>query len=110
MSVHVNYFYYRFVTPALVYFFFFFIFFLADTSSIAAYPSIFFIYIIFLISKFGEKKIHRTFSESFIFYCRYQGMIKGYSGVFRLGEATSTWDADSPVCTINYRHLTMDIF
>lgn len=24
-------------------------------------------------------------------------MIKGYSGVFRLGEATSTWDADSPV-------------
>ncbi|XVF60199.1 hypothetical protein PTKIN_Ptkin08bG0025300 [Pterospermum kingtungense] len=27
----------------------------------------------------------------------YQGMIKGYSGVFRLGEATSTWDADSPV-------------
>ncbi|KAL2904524.1 tRNA pseudouridine synthase B [Bienertia sinuspersici] len=28
----------------------------------------------------------------------YQGMIKGYSGVFRLGEATSTWDADSPVC------------
>lgn len=28
---------------------------------------------------------------------RYQGMIKGHSGVFRLGEATSTWDADSPV-------------
>ncbi|XP_057996662.1 uncharacterized protein LOC110649594 isoform X2 [Hevea brasiliensis] len=28
---------------------------------------------------------------------RYQGMIKGYSGVLRLGEATSTWDADSPV-------------
>ncbi|KAG8384882.1 hypothetical protein BUALT_Bualt04G0164500 [Buddleja alternifolia] len=28
---------------------------------------------------------------------RYQGMIKGYSGIFRLGEATSTWDADSPV-------------
>ncbi|GLT33192.1 hypothetical protein SLA2020_077980 [Shorea laevis] len=28
---------------------------------------------------------------------RYQGLIKGYSGVFRLGEATSTWDADSPV-------------
>ncbi|KAL0351054.1 UNVERIFIED_CONTAM: tRNA pseudouridine synthase B [Sesamum radiatum] len=27
---------------------------------------------------------------------RYQGMIKGYSGIFRLGEATSTWDADSP--------------
>ncbi|KAJ8750094.1 hypothetical protein K2173_014009 [Erythroxylum novogranatense] len=27
----------------------------------------------------------------------YQGMIKGYSGVFRLGEATSTWDADSLV-------------
>lgn len=24
-------------------------------------------------------------------------MIKGYSGVFRLGEATSTLDADSPV-------------
>nr|CAB3463608.1 unnamed protein product [Digitaria exilis] len=23
-------------------------------------------------------------------------MVKGYSGVFRLGEATSTWDADSP--------------
>lgn len=33
-----------------------------------------------------------------IFSCRYQGMIKGYSGIFRLGEATSTWDADSPVC------------
>ncbi|KAL9454736.1 hypothetical protein AB3S75_010191 [Citrus x aurantiifolia] len=28
---------------------------------------------------------------------RYQGMIKGYSGVFHLGEATSTWDAESPV-------------
>ncbi|KAL8167140.1 hypothetical protein V2J09_008639 [Rumex salicifolius] len=28
---------------------------------------------------------------------RYQGMVKGYTGVFRLGEATSTWDADSPV-------------
>ncbi|KAE9620138.1 hypothetical protein Lal_00040313 [Lupinus albus] len=28
---------------------------------------------------------------------RYQGMVKGYSGVFRLGEATSTWDADSSV-------------
>ncbi|KAI5604682.1 hypothetical protein BDE02_01G305400 [Populus trichocarpa] len=28
---------------------------------------------------------------------RYQGMVKGYSGAFRLGEATSTWDADSPV-------------
>ncbi|GAV78696.1 TruB_N domain-containing protein [Cephalotus follicularis] len=28
---------------------------------------------------------------------RYQGMTKSYSGVFRLGEATSTWDADSPV-------------
>ncbi|KAE8661686.1 Pseudouridine synthase family protein isoform 3 [Hibiscus syriacus] len=28
---------------------------------------------------------------------RYQGMEKGYSGVFLLGEATSTWDADSPV-------------
>ncbi|KAJ4974946.1 hypothetical protein NE237_008120 [Protea cynaroides] len=28
---------------------------------------------------------------------RFQGMIKGYSGIFRLGEATSTWDADSPV-------------
>ncbi|EPS69260.1 hypothetical protein M569_05504, partial [Genlisea aurea] len=28
---------------------------------------------------------------------QYQGMIKGYSGMFRLGEATSTWDADSPV-------------
>ncbi|XP_042027972.1 uncharacterized protein LOC121775075 [Salvia splendens] len=27
----------------------------------------------------------------------YQGMLKGYSGTFRLGEATSTWDADSPV-------------
>lgn len=26
-------------------------------------------------------------------------MIKGYSGVFRLGEATSTLDADSPVCS-----------
>lgn len=25
-------------------------------------------------------------------------MIKGYSGVFRLGEATSTLDADSAVC------------
>lgn len=30
----------------------------------------------------------------------YQGMIKGYSGIFRLGEATSTWDADSPVCLV----------
>lgn len=28
-------------------------------------------------------------------------MIKGYSGVFRLGEATSTWDADSPVCYLS---------
>lgn len=28
---------------------------------------------------------------------RYQGMVKGYSGIFRIGEATSTWDADSPV-------------
>ncbi|XP_042498904.1 uncharacterized protein LOC122077147 [Macadamia integrifolia] len=28
---------------------------------------------------------------------RFQGMIKSYSGIFRLGEATSTWDADSPV-------------
>ncbi|KAF3773297.1 tRNA pseudouridine synthase B [Nymphaea thermarum] len=28
---------------------------------------------------------------------RFQDMFKGYSGVFRLGEATSTWDADSPV-------------
>lgn len=27
----------------------------------------------------------------------YQGMIKGYSGIFRLGEATSTWDADSAI-------------
>ncbi|KAL6530336.1 hypothetical protein OROHE_014689 [Orobanche hederae] len=27
----------------------------------------------------------------------YQGMTKGYSGIFRLGEATSTWDANSPV-------------
>lgn len=27
----------------------------------------------------------------------YQGMIKGYSGIFRLGEATSTLDADSAV-------------
>lgn len=27
----------------------------------------------------------------------FQDMIKVYSGVFRLGEATSTWDADSPV-------------
>lgn len=27
-------------------------------------------------------------------------MVKGYSGVFRLGEATSTWDADSPVCIL----------
>lgn len=28
-------------------------------------------------------------------------MVKGYSGIFRLGEATSTWDADSPVsCSI----------
>lgn len=34
-----------------------------------------------------------------LFLYRYQGMVKGYSGVFRLGEATSTWDADSPVCT-----------
>ncbi|KAG0499913.1 hypothetical protein HPP92_004604 [Vanilla planifolia] len=28
---------------------------------------------------------------------RYQCMLKSYSGIFRLGEATSTWDADSPV-------------
>ncbi|GJW90811.1 putative LRR receptor-like serine/threonine-protein kinase-like protein isoform X1 [Tanacetum coccineum] len=28
---------------------------------------------------------------------RFQGMVKGYSGVLRLGEATSTLDADSPV-------------
>ncbi|KAL4193366.1 hypothetical protein AMTRI_Chr06g176500 [Amborella trichopoda] len=28
---------------------------------------------------------------------RYQDMIKVYSGIFRLGEATSTWDAESPV-------------
>ncbi|XP_078434342.1 pseudouridine synthase family protein [Wolffia australiana] len=28
---------------------------------------------------------------------RYQAMFKSYSGIFRLGEATSTWDADSPV-------------
>lgn len=27
----------------------------------------------------------------------YQGMTKGYSGIFRLGEATSTWDAESQV-------------
>ncbi|KAH9323950.1 hypothetical protein KI387_018589, partial [Taxus chinensis] len=27
----------------------------------------------------------------------FQEMTKVYSGVFRLGEATSTWDADSPV-------------
>lgn len=38
----------------------------------------------------------------YIFY-RYQGMIKGYSGVFRLGEATSTWDADSPVCSLFFK-------
>lgn len=31
------------------------------------------------------------------FYDRFQGMVKGYSGVLRLGEATSTLDADSPV-------------
>lgn len=31
------------------------------------------------------------------FDCSYQGMIKGYSGTFRLGEATHTLDADSPV-------------
>lgn len=28
-------------------------------------------------------------------------MIKGYSGIFRLGEATSTWDADSPVSLLD---------
>ncbi|KAL4557856.1 hypothetical protein LXL04_036050 [Taraxacum kok-saghyz] len=28
---------------------------------------------------------------------KFQGMVKGYSGVLRLGEATSTLDADSPV-------------
>lgn len=34
-------------------------------------------------------------------------MVKGYSGVFRLGEATSTWDADSPVCILaSLQHLT----
>lgn len=36
---------------------------------------------------------------------RYQGMTKGYSGVFRLGEATSTWDADSPVSCSIFSHL-----
>lgn len=33
-------------------------------------------------------------------------MIKGYSGVFRLGEATSTWDADSPVCMFRLDNCT----
>ena len=42
------------------------------------------------------------FRFEWIFLCfwSYQGMVKGYSGVFRLGEATSTWDADSPVCIL----------
>ncbi|KAL4564828.1 hypothetical protein LXL04_028900 [Taraxacum kok-saghyz] len=31
---------------------------------------------------------------------RFQGMVKGYSGVLRLGEATSTLDADSPLYSI----------
>uniref|UniRef100_A0A3Q7FDR6 tRNA pseudouridine(55) synthase n=1 Tax=Solanum lycopersicum TaxID=4081 RepID=A0A3Q7FDR6_SOLLC len=37
----------------------------------------------------------------------YQGMTKGYSGIFRLGEATSTWDADSPInleCVAYFTH------
>lgn len=38
-------------------------------------------------------------------------MIKSYSGVFRLGEATSTWDADSPVrdfiSLVNYGFLLL---
>lgn len=34
-------------------------------------------------------------------------MVKGYSGAFRLGEATSTWDADSPVRILaSLQHLT----
>jgi tRNA pseudouridine55 synthase len=41
---------------------------------------------------------------------RYQGMVKGYSGVFRLGEATSTWDADSPVCILYSDKMTYCIY
>lgn len=60
-------------------------------------------------------RIFVEYSDSITHYCRYQGMIKGYSGVFRLGEATSTWDADSSVriffsnnCPflLNYVHLS----
>lgn len=36
-------------------------------------------------------------------------MIKGYSGIFRLGEATSTWDADSPVCFPVLRSIESNI-
>ena len=44
--------------------------------------------------------INSVFEWIFLCFWSYQGMVKGYSGVFRLGEATSTWDADSPVCIL----------
>ena len=37
------------------------------------------------------------FRYEHLFYFIYQGMIKGYSAVSRLGEATSIWDVDSLV-------------
>ena len=37
-------------------------------------------------------------------------MVKGYSGIFRLGEATSTWDADSPVCLPISNHNSAPYF
>ncbi|XP_076949548.1 uncharacterized protein LOC143622235, partial [Bidens hawaiensis] len=41
---------------------------------------------------------------------RFQGMVKGYSGVLRLGEATSTLDADSPVIQREpWEHIKDDI-
>lgn len=35
--------------------------------------------------------------------------MKGYSGIFRLGEATSTWDADSPVFICFLEVITLQI-
>nr|XP_043616678.1 uncharacterized protein LOC122588596 isoform X1 [Erigeron canadensis] len=41
---------------------------------------------------------------------RFQGMVKGYSGVLRLGEATSTLDADSPVIQREqWEHIKDDV-
>lgn len=51
-----------------------------------------------------------SFKDLEYFYCSYQGMVKGYSGIFRLGEATSTWDADSPVCLPISNHNSAPYF